>query len=58
MSIINYFDVLKGNVGKLLLICFLTTILTFAVTAWTVRGVLLLMNRKPEKKTEGRREYV
>ncbi len=95
VSIINYFDVLKGNVGKLLLICFLTTILTFAVTAWTVRGVLLLMNRKrtdggrmaadeaagdgqmaadeaadgmkepgkagrqkPEKKTEGRREYV
>ena len=84
VSIINYFDVLAGNVGKLLLICFLTTILTFAVTAWTVRGVLLLMNRKrtdggrmaadeaadgmkepgksgrqkPEKKTEGRREYV
>ena len=40
VSIINYFDVLKGNVGKLLLICFLTTILTFATTAWTIRGVL------------------
>ena len=61
VSIINYFDVLKGNVGKLLLICFLTTILTFAATAWTVRGVLRLQNRgkkKPEKGTEGRQEYV
>ena len=45
VSIINYFDVLKGNVGKLLLICFLTTILTFAATVYTVRGVLWLMNR-------------
>ena len=61
VSIINYFDVLKGNVGKLLLICFFTTILTFAATAWTVRGVLRLQNRgkkKPEKGTEGRQEYV
>ena len=61
VSIINYFDVLKGNVGKLLLICFLTTILTFATTAWTIRGVLRLQNRgkkKPEKGTEGRKEYV
>ena len=61
VSIINYFDVLKGNVGKLLLICFLTTILTFAPTAWTIRGVLRLQNRgkkKPEKGTEGRKEYV
>ena len=61
VSIINYFDVRKGNVGKLLLICFLTTILTFATTAWTIRGVLRLQNRgkkKPEKGTEGRKEYV
>ena len=61
VSIINYFEVLKGNVGKLLLICFLTTILTFATTAWTIRGVLRLQNRgkkKPEKGTEGRKEYV
>ena len=61
VSIINYFDVLKGNVGKLLLICFLTTILTFATTAWTIRGVLRLQNRgkkKPEKGTERRKEYV
>ena len=61
VSIINYFDVLKGNVGKLLLICFLTTILTFATTAWTIRGVLRLQNRgkkNPEKGTEGRKEYV
>ena len=61
VSIISYFGVLKGNVGKLLLICFLTTILTFATTAWTIRGVLRLQNRgkkKPEKGTEGRKEYV
>ena len=61
VSIINYFDVLKGNVGKLLLICFLPTILTFATTAWTILGVLRLQNRgkkKPEKGTEGRKEYV
>lgn len=46
VSIINYFDVLAGNVGKLLLICLFTTILTFAVTAWTIHGVLWLMNRR------------
>ncbi len=46
VSIINYFDVLAGNVGKLLLICLFTTILTFAVTAWTIRSVLWLMNRR------------
>ena len=61
VSIINYFDVLKGNVGKLLLICFLTTRITFATTAWTIRGVLRLQNRgkkKTEKGREGRQEDV
>ncbi|HJA92562.1 MAG TPA: CidA/LrgA family protein [Candidatus Eisenbergiella merdipullorum] len=61
VSIVNYFDVLAGNVGKLLLICLLTTVLTFAVTAWTIRGVLCLMNRRQKtgKKTEeGGQEYV
>ena len=56
VSIINYFDVLAGNVGKLLLICFLTTILTFAVTAWTVRGVLFLMNRKQAESAGNAKE--
>ena len=32
VSIIHYCDLLKVNLGKLLLICFLTTVLTFATT--------------------------
>lgn len=46
VSIINYFDVLSGSVWKLFLICFITTVLTFAATVYAIKGTLWLMRRK------------
>ena len=43
VSIINYFEVLQSTVWKLLIICLLTTILTFAATAGSIRLTLKLM---------------
>ena len=36
VSIINYFDILKSTVLQLLVICVVSTIVTFAVTAYAV----------------------
>lgn len=44
VGIIEYFELLKGQAIILLLICLITTLLTFLVTAFTVQGVLHLMN--------------
>ena len=46
VSIINYFDVLKSSVMQLIIICVVSTIVTFAVTAYSMRLVMYLMNRK------------
>ena len=43
VSIINYFEVLQSTVWKLLIICLLTTILTLAATAGSIRLTLKLM---------------
>lgn len=45
VSIINYFDVLKSSAVQLIIICILSTVITFAVTAWTVKLTLRLMKR-------------
>ena len=37
VSIINYFDVLKSTWLQLIVICVVSTVVTFAVTAWSVR---------------------
>ena len=39
------YDLLKGNIAVLLLVCFLTTITTFAATAYTVKAVMHWQNR-------------
>lgn len=39
VSIMNYFEILKNSAWKLVLICFVTMVLTFGATAWTVRAV-------------------
>ena len=47
VSIINYFDVLKSTWLQLIVICVVSTVVTFAVTAWSVRlTVKLLAGRR------------
>lgn len=45
VGIMEYFELLKGQAVILLLICLITTLITFLATAFTVQGVLRLMNR-------------
>lgn len=42
---INYLDILKANWLPLLLICVLTTVITFAATAYSVRFTMYLLSR-------------
>ena len=52
VSIMNYFDVLKHSIVQLVFI--ISTIITFAVTAWSVKLTLRLMkSRKPENLQSG-----
>ena len=46
VSIINYFDILKSTVLQLLVICIVSTIVTFAVTAYVVTLTVKLMEKK------------
>lgn len=46
VSIVNYLDILKSSVIPLLVICVVSTFITFAVTAWSIRLTLTLMNRR------------
>ena len=58
VSIINYFDVLKNAWLQLILVCVLSTVITFAVTAWTVRLTMRLTagfrmkDQREEKKND------
>lgn len=53
VGIIDYFDVLQSTWLPFLMICLITTILTFAATALTVTLVMKLQ-RHLEKKKEGK----
>lgn len=46
VSIINYFDILKNSVVQILVICVVSTIITFAVTACSVTFTVRWMNRR------------
>ena len=46
VSIINYFDVLKNWVVQLIVICVVSTVVTFAVTAYSMKLPLYLMQKK------------
>lgn len=51
VSIINYFDVLKSSIFQLIVICVVSTVITFAATAYSVTlTVRLLEKRKGGKK--------
>ena len=46
VNMINYLDILKENWLPLLLICVITTVVTFAATAYSVRLVMRLLAGK------------
>ncbi len=55
VGMMEYFDVLGAHLVPFLVICAVSTVLTFAVTAWTVTGVMRLQEwllSKKEKKHE------
>jgi holin-like protein len=45
VNVINYFGLIKENVLKLILICAISMVITFGVTALTVAAVLKLMRK-------------
>lgn len=49
VNILNYFSVLAENLVPLIVICVLSTIITFAVTAYSIRITLYLMNRRKKE---------
>ena len=49
VSIINYFDLLRENLVPLLVICTVSTVLTFTVTALTVRLTRRLLRGREKK---------
>lgn len=46
VGMMNYFDILRSSWLSLIVICFLSTIITFAVTAYSIKFTLRLMNRR------------
>ena len=50
VSIINYFDVLKSTWIQLVVICVISTVVTFAVTAWSVRLTVRLLSRRERRE--------
>ena len=49
VSIMNYFDILKESLIPFLVICILSTVITFAVTAYSVKFVMKWMNRRKKR---------
>ena len=46
VSIMNYFDILKSSAVQLLIICIVSTVITLAVTAYSVKLTMKLMDRR------------
>ena len=46
VNVINYFDVLKSSFVQIIIICIVSTVLTFAATAYSIRLTLYIMNRR------------
>ncbi|BCN29822.1 CidA/LrgA family protein [Anaeromicropila herbilytica] len=45
VSIIKYYDVISKSILPLLIVCIITTILTFAVTAYTVTFIMRFLQK-------------
>lgn len=50
VAIMDNYACMRDSILPLLLVCFISTILTFASTAYTVKGVIALQNRRNEKR--------
>ena len=46
VSVINYFDVLRSSAAALVVICLVSTVVTFAATALSIRLTLRLLERR------------
>lgn len=46
VNVINYLDILKANWLPLLLICVITTVITFAATTYSIRLTIWLLGRR------------
>ena len=46
VGLMNYFELLKSSILPILIICIISTIVTFAVTAYSIKLTLKLMNRR------------
>jgi holin-like protein len=45
VSIMNYFEILKSSVVQLVIICVVSTVITFAVTVYSVKWTMRLLDR-------------
>lgn len=52
VSIISYVDVFRSILWQFLIICTVTTVITFFCTAYAVKFTLYLMNKTQEDKTD------
>lgn len=50
VSVMNYFDILKQSFFPFLIICAITLVLTFAVTAFTVSMIMNIVEKREEYK--------
>lgn len=49
VSIMNYFELLKKSWLQIVLICVVSTVVTFAVTAYSVKFVIKIMERRKRR---------
>ena len=52
VNVINYLDILKASWLPLLVICLVTTVITFAATAFSIRLTVYLLRRKGGQQHE------
>ena len=50
VSIINYFDILKNSILQIIVICVVSTVVTFAAAAYTVKFTVRLADRGRKKQ--------
>ena len=48
VNVMNYLDILRQNRLPLLAVCLLTTVITFAATAYSVRFTMSLLSKRKE----------
>lgn len=46
VSIMNYFEILKSSVVQLVIVCMVSTVITFAVTVYSVKWTMRLLDRR------------